>query len=124
MKYIIPTLIIGLFLASCAETEVPEITPKVSHQVTFEVYCDTCLAYYAVNAFGNTVADSVFGYYTHDTVAYDGDGVNISGISWDKESDSIHCRILSDGVLLADSIQYLSTPDDESIVLSLTYIFQ
>lgn len=124
MKYLIPSLIIALFLASCAETEVPEVTPKVAHQVTFEVYCDSCEAWYAINGINPLEGDSVFGYYSFDTTVYQGDGVGMTGIAQNGESDSIMVRILSDGVLLSDTIAYKDSPSDLFVYCTAIFLFE
>lgn len=123
MKHLLPLLIIGLMAASCTEEPLPEPQPT-EYQVRFEVECDSCEAWYAINGINPPVGDSVFTFYSMDTTVFQGDGVSITGIAQNGETDSIRVRILSDGVILSDTIAYKDSPDDLFVFAFTVHVFE
>lgn len=118
MKYLIPIAFLAL-LAACQEEEVPD-QQKITHDIRFEVRCDSCEAFYAVN--GVTLGtDSVFGLYQFDTVVYEGDAAAISALCQSGESDSIQATIYDSGVIMEDSVTYKSDIDDDFVITTVIY---
>ena len=123
MKYIIPTLLIGLFLASCAETEIPE-PEKTQYNVRFEVECDSCQAFYAVNAEGN-IGEWISGIYTKDTIAFSGDNCSVVGLVLESEghNDSIDVRIFVNDNLVSSGSDY-GTDSVDVLIGECEYYFE
>lgn len=115
---------LSIFTA-CEEPEkiIEQLPPPTPYNVRFEVECDTCTVFYAVNGFGNLDADSCFGFYSHDTVIFIGDGVNITAMDQDYICDSIDVRIFINDSLVAKDWEY-GTPGIDFLFASSTYILE
>lgn len=123
VHFLLPVLI---GISACTEPEPIELVPDpVEYQVRLEVECDSCNSFYAIN--GITIdmeGDSVFGLYTIDTTIFEGDGISIMGIAQYGETDTIMVRILSEGVILVDSIDTKDDIDDEFIFTYAVHVFE
>ncbi len=115
MKHLLPLLIIGLMVASCTEEPLPEPQPT-EYQVRFEVECDSCMASAAVMGIGPY--DSVLGYWIFDTIAYQGQGVNLTALDFGSDIDSIRIKIsVNDSVVVNRD-----TVGNDGIVFGESYI--
>lgn len=117
MKYLIPLLFLAT-LAACDEP-IPEPEPElIEYQVRFEVECDSCMAAAAVMAVGPY--DSVLGYWTFDTIAFLGQGINLTALDFGTTLDSIVIRVsVNDNIVIeADTV------GTDGIVFGESYVIQ
>ena len=123
VHFLLPVLI---GISACTEPEPIELVPDpVEYQVRLEVECDSCNSFYAINGIVlNNEGDSVFGIYSLDTTIFEGEGISITALAQYGESDTIKVRILSDGVILSDSIDYKESIDDLSVVTYTVHVFE